>query len=151
MLDWMSLTEQIQGIFAIQATLLALYVTIAITLRRKLPCLEEDAQRRVKRVTQLMVLYPCIYILLTLPLSIGRMWSMAHSGKPYSDGYACFAGAMLTSSGWADSLLYTLTRKPLLRERSMPPAVDSETVSDKMQTSRTGKQNARWIIEATLQ
>ena len=44
---------------------------------------------------------------------------MAHNGKSYSDTFACVAGAMLTSCGWVDSLLYTLTRRRLLRE-TMP-------------------------------
>ena len=70
----------------------------------------------VNRITKLMMLYPCVYVLLTLPLSAGRMWSMAHHGRPYSNSYACFAGSMLTSCGWVDSLLYTLTRRRLLRD-----------------------------------
>ncbi|KAK1084562.1 hypothetical protein LTR33_002583 [Friedmanniomyces endolithicus] len=73
----------------------------------------------VNRVTKLMTLYPCVYVLLTLPLSAGRMWSMAHQGRPTSDAYACVAGALITSCGWVDSLLYTLTRKRLLQD-TMP-------------------------------
>ncbi|KAK5728035.1 hypothetical protein LTR17_012232 [Elasticomyces elasticus] len=73
----------------------------------------------VNRVTKLMTLYPCVYILLTLPLSAGRMWSMAHHGRATSDAFACTAGALLTSCGWVDSLLYTLTRKRLLQD-TMP-------------------------------
>ena len=44
---------------------------------------------------------------------------MAHNSTPYSNGYACFAGAMITSCGWVDTLLYTLTRRRLLRD-TMP-------------------------------
>ncbi len=66
-----------------------------------------------------MTLYPCVYVLLTLPLSAGRMWSYAHGGKPYSDAYACVAGSLITSCGWVDSLLYTLTRRRLLQD-TMP-------------------------------
>ena len=73
----------------------------------------------VNRVTKLMTLYPCVYVLLTLPLSAGRMWSMAHHGRATSDAFACTAGALLTSCGWVDSLLYTLTRKKLLQD-TMP-------------------------------
>lgn len=73
----------------------------------------------VNRITTLMTLYPCVYVLLTLPLSAGRMWSMAHDSKPYSDEYALVAGAMITSCGWVDTLLYTLTRRRLLKD-TMP-------------------------------
>lgn len=73
----------------------------------------------VNRITKLMTLYPCIYVLLTLPLSAGRMWSMSHNSKPYSDEYALVAGAMITSCGWVDTLLYTLTRRRLLKD-TMP-------------------------------
>ncbi len=75
--------------------------------------------RSVNRITKLMTLYPCVYVLLTLPVSAGRMWSMAHNATPYSDAYACAAGAMITSCGWVDSLLYTLTRRKLLQD-TMP-------------------------------
>lgn len=39
---------------------------------------------------------------------------MAHNGKPYSDGYAVFAGCMITSCGFVDVTLYSLTRRRLL-------------------------------------
>lgn len=44
---------------------------------------------------------------------------MAHNSTPYSNAYACFAGSMITSCGWVDTLLYTLTRRRLLRD-TMP-------------------------------
>lgn len=80
--------------------------------------------RDITRVAGLMVLYPLVYILLTLPLSAGRMWSMARGGKSYSDGYAIFAGCMLTSCGLMDVLLYSITRRRLLRATGM--AVDGQ-------------------------
>lgn len=66
-----------------------------------------------------MVLYPLVYIVLTLPLSAGRMYAMAHNGRHISTTYDIFAGSFLTSCGWVDSLLYTLTRRRLLKD-SMP-------------------------------
>ena len=44
---------------------------------------------------------------------------MAHNSRAYSNEYACIAGAMITSCGWVDALLYTLTRRRLLRD-TMP-------------------------------
>ena len=83
-----------------------------------------------------MTLYPFVYVMLTLPLSAGRMWSMAHRGQPISDPIAIAAAALLTSCGWVDSLLYTLTRKALLRD-SMPG------------NSTSGRRSANDIWEAT--
>jgi len=73
----------------------------------------------VNRITKMMMLYPCVYVVLTLPLSAGRMWTMAHHGRSASDTFACVAGSLLTSCGWVDSLLYTLTRRRLLQD-TMP-------------------------------
>lgn len=77
--------------------------------------IESGCSREITRVAALMLLYPLIYIVLTLPLSAGRMWSMAHNGNSYSNGYAVFAGCMLTSCGFVDVLLYSLTRRRLLQ------------------------------------
>lgn len=65
-----------------------------------------------------MMLYPCFYILLTLPLSVGRMWSMAHHQQT-GIIFSCIAGSLMTSCGWVDCLLYTLTRRRLLQD-TMP-------------------------------
>lgn len=83
----------------------------------------------VNRITKLMTLYPCVYVLLTLPLSAGRMWSMANDSKPYSYEYALVAGAMITSCGWVDTLLYTLTRRRLLKD-TMPQSSRREGSSN---------------------
>lgn len=83
----------------------------------------------VNRITTLMTIYPCVYVLLTLPLSAGRMWSMSHNSKPYSNEYALVAGALITSCGWVDTLLYTLTRRRLLRD-TMPQSSRREGSSN---------------------
>lgn len=44
-----------------------------------------------------------------MPIAIGRMLSMA--GVQLPDAFFCVAGAFLTSCGWVDALLYTLTRR----------------------------------------
>jgi hypothetical protein len=70
----------------------------------------------VKRITKLMMLYPFVYVLLTLPISACRMWSMAHNGRPVSHTTQIIVGALLASCGWVDCLLYSLTRKRLIQE-----------------------------------
>lgn len=82
---------------------------------------QSDTFNKVDRAARLMILYPLVYILLTLPLSAGRMWSMAHHGASLPNAYQCIAGALLSSSGWVDAALYTLTRKTLLAGGSSRP------------------------------
>ena len=71
----------------------------------------------------------CIRDSLTLPLSAGRMWSMAHGGKNLPDVYSCIAGGIMASTGFIDALLYTLTRKQLLKG-SKPNGSRSSKSSD---------------------
>ena len=128
------------GVFLVQFATVLIYVVTFLKLRQKTKALFRNAQagraapnmatvQAVNRITKLMTLYPCVYVVLTLPLSAGRMWSMAHNARPYSDSYACIAGALITSCGWVDSLLYTLTRKKLLRE-TMPNSSSRRTGSN---------------------
>ena len=130
---------RLTGVFLVQFGTVLIYIITFFMLRRKTKGLFKNAQQganapnmttiqAVNRITMLMTLYPCFYVLLTLPLSAGRMWSMAHNGKPYSDAYACIAGAMITSCGWIDTLLYTLTRRRLLKD-TMPQSTSRRTRS----------------------
>lgn len=59
-----------------------------------------------------MILYPAAYLALTLPIAIGRMIAM--TGRTLPDVFFVVAGALLTSCGWVDALLYTLTRRILV-------------------------------------
>ncbi len=52
--------------------------------------------------------YPIVYVVCTLPLVKARLTAMA--GKPVSFVELCVAGSMITSNGWLDVLLYSLTR-----------------------------------------
>lgn len=114
-------------VFVVEFSTVAIYAVTFFALRYKTKQAFKNYRERldvpnpktvkaVNRVTRLMTLYPCIYILLTLPLSAGRMWSMAHQGRSTSDTFSCIAGALLASCGWADALLYTLTRRRLLQD-----------------------------------
>lgn len=73
-----------------------------------------ESLKRLNRVVSYMVLYPIAYIALTLPLSAGRMASV--SGHSPSVAYFCVAGALMTLSGFCDTLQYTLTRKSIVLE-----------------------------------
>ncbi|KAL4779045.1 G protein-coupled glucose receptor regulating Gpa2-domain-containing protein [Aspergillus varians] len=73
-----------------------------------------ESLKRLRRVVGYMIIYPIAYLVLSLPLAAGRM-ATAQGNTP-STVYFCIAGALITSSGLVDVLLYTLTRKSLILE-----------------------------------
>lgn len=107
-------------IFAAQFFNLVLYAIMFVQLRRRIAQSKvlgrsyTESLRRLNKVVSYMVLYPIVYIVLTLPLSAGRMASV--SGKSPSVTYFCVAGALMTLSGLCDTLQYTLTRKSIVLE-----------------------------------
>ncbi|CAK3775497.1 integral membrane [Lecanosticta acicola] len=124
-------------VFIVEFGTIAIYVLTFFSLRQKTRSLLVDGKippnspsantlKQVNRITMLMTLYPCVYVLLTLPLSAGRMWSMSHNAQATSDVFSVVAGCLLTSCGWVDSLLYTLTRKQLLQD-TMPNSSSRRT------------------------
>lgn len=54
------------------------------------------------------LVYPVIYVVCTLPLALGRVGSLAGADVPL--WYFCVAGALITSNGWLDVLLWGTTR-----------------------------------------
>lgn len=62
------------------------------------------------------LLFPMIYLLCTAPLAVGRLITL--SGRMLSAEYFCFAGAMWTSNGWMNALLFSLTRGSILFQGS---------------------------------
>jgi hypothetical protein len=108
-------------LFLSEFGLIVLYVITFIHLRKKTRSMfsensvnNQKSIDAVNRITTLMMLYPLVYVVLTLPLSAARMWSMARNGKSPSNVTNCVTGALLASCGWVDCLLYTLTRERLL-------------------------------------
>lgn len=95
-----------------------LYAVMFFQLRRQMAASsilagsQMESLKRLRRVVSYMVIYPVAYVVLSLPLAAGRM--MTAQGKTPSTAYFCVAGAMMTSSGFVDVLLYTLTRRNLI-------------------------------------
>ncbi|OAA65562.1 Glucose receptor Git3 [Niveomyces insectorum RCEF 264] len=58
------------------------------------------------------LIYPIIYVICTLPLALGRIATMAGADVPLS--YFCASGALITSNGWLDVLLWSSTRRSLV-------------------------------------
>ncbi|CAO2657382.1 Nn.00g035080.m01.CDS01 [Neocucurbitaria sp. VM-36] len=78
-----------------------------------------EQAKRVKSISNLMVVYPLVYVVCTIPLASARMASM--SGHPPSLKRLCLSGAMITSNGWLDVLLYTCTRRIMIFSDEPPP------------------------------
>jgi hypothetical protein len=67
---------------------------------------------RARSAAKMIVAYPIVYVVCTLPLVKARLTSMAY--QPVSFLELTIAGSMITSNGWLDVLLYTLTRRGVL-------------------------------------
>lgn len=64
---------------------------------------------RMNRVVVYMVIYPLVYLCLSLPLAAGRMATA--TGNVLSKRYFAVAGCLMALSGFVDVLVYTLTRR----------------------------------------
>lgn len=73
---------------------------------------DERSLKRIRRFVYYMIVYPLAYLLLSLPLAAGRM--MTAGGRTPSIPYMCVAGALITSSGFVNVLLYTTTRRAIV-------------------------------------
>ncbi|KAH9868525.1 hypothetical protein J1614_007597 [Plenodomus biglobosus] len=80
-----------------------------------------DEAKRVRSIANLMVVYPLVYVICTIPLASARMAAM--TGNPPSLARLCLSGAMITSNGWLDVLLYTCTRRIMIFSDE-PPSND---------------------------
>lgn len=120
-------------IFIVQFGTIIIYVLIFLHLRNTLstilPSSHSTTHAKVDRAARLMLLFPLAYIILTLPLSAGRMYTMAHHTINIHEGYQLAAGAMIGSSGMVDCLLYTLTRRSLIQSNVSPNPTKSNTMT----------------------
>ncbi|KAL1613267.1 hypothetical protein SLS60_001499 [Paraconiothyrium brasiliense] len=98
----------------------AIYTILLIRIRSGHYTSEQA--KRVKEVSLLMVVYPVVYVICTIPLASARMSAMG--GNPPSYARLCLAACMITSNGWLDVLLYTLTRRIMIFSDD-PPADDN--------------------------
>ncbi|EAT92178.2 hypothetical protein SNOG_00683 [Parastagonospora nodorum SN15] len=108
-------------IFVFEFGTVIIYLTIYTILLHRLHnhYYTPAAAKRVKSISNLMVVYPLVYVVCTIPLASSRMAAM--SGSPPSLVRLCLSGAMITSNGWLDVLLYTLTRRIMIFSDEPPP------------------------------
>lgn len=91
------------------------YSALFIILRRRLKTdfySAPGSAQHAKAAARSIIPYPIIYVVCTLPLASARISSMAKNQPNYAA--LTFAGAMITSNGWLDTLLYSFTRRTLI-------------------------------------
>lgn len=111
-------------IFAAMVVTTILYSYIVFYLWRRGPPRQISSSSTIYTTTQsnprkssasvylILLVYPTIYIVCTIPLAVGRIISM--SGDVPSLGYFCIAGTLISCNGLFDVLLYSLTRRSIV-------------------------------------
>jgi hypothetical protein len=99
-------------IFIIEFGTIAIYGHVFVHLRGRIRGIINNDTTKLTRATKFMVMYPAVYVVLTLPIAVGRMVAMTGTQMP--DVFFVIAGSLLTSCGWIDALLYALTRRILV-------------------------------------
>ena len=123
-------------IFIIEFGTIAIYGHVFIHLRGRIQSIINNDTTKLTRATKFMVMYPAVYVILTLPIAVGRMVAMTGTLMP--DVFFCIAGSLLTSCGWIDALLYTLTRRILVsNEISTAQYTNNRTVVTTHTTNAT--------------
>lgn len=105
-------------IFLSEFGTIVLYTIMFFYLRRRMVQAkmlrrgQQESLHRLNRVVVYMVIYPFVYLVLSLPLAAGRM-ATARGDSP-SKTYFGVAGCLMALSGVMDVIVYTLTRRHLL-------------------------------------
>jgi len=112
-------------IFLAEFVTLALYIYLFVFLYRRTRNLARNMRRttlssptagdvisQLYKAARYMLLYPLVYIVLTLPLSIGRMLNMQGYEPPLV--FWTVMGSLMTSAGWVDAIVYSITRGVLV-------------------------------------
>ncbi|KAF2207543.1 hypothetical protein CERZMDRAFT_50916, partial [Cercospora zeae-maydis SCOH1-5] len=115
---WILLTE-----FAV----VGLYTAMFVLLRQRIKdfiYVSSHHQLRAESAARSVIIYPLVYVICTVPAVVARMRIMAG----YRVGYVelTFVGIMMTSNGWLDVLVYSLTRRPLVFGTQAP--IEEENV-----------------------
>ncbi|KAJ5092011.1 hypothetical protein NUU61_006881 [Penicillium alfredii] len=132
-------------IFLAEFGTVCLYAVMYVQLRKQiarsaiLGNSQLESLRRLRRVIGYMTIYPIVYIVLSLPLAAGRM-ATANGNTPNITFFCC-AGAIITSSGLVDVILYTLTRRKLI--------VDSEPSHDRSYNKNASSKDRRGDVLMT--
>jgi hypothetical protein len=83
-------------------------------MKQVLPASRSAGTNKINRAARFMVIYPIAYVAFSLPLPAGRL--AVWSGVKVSLTYYCATATLMTSCGFIDTILYTLTRRVLVNE-----------------------------------
>ncbi|KAI2702134.1 hypothetical protein DTO012A7_915 [Penicillium roqueforti] len=126
-------------IFLAEFGTIILYAVMYFQLRRQISASaildnsQLESLKRLRRVVGYMTIYPIIYLVLSLPIAASRM-ATSHGDTP-NIVFFCCSGAIITSSGLVDVILYTLTRRNLI--------IDSEPSEDRSYHNYNGSKGKR--------
>jgi hypothetical protein len=138
-------------VFSVEFGTIVIYAHVFLHLRKRLQTINEVGvhrsagnKERLSQAARYMILYPIIYIVLTLPIASGRMAAMAGNKLPVA--FYGVAGSFLTSCGWLDTLLYTLTRRVFIKaERPMTGVSTNVQSRASAAISAHQQQHRRWL------
>ncbi|KAF2400316.1 hypothetical protein EJ06DRAFT_426026 [Trichodelitschia bisporula] len=99
---------------------IALYICVRSRLQGNFYASKTQA-RHARKAAKLMVVYPVVYVVCTLPLVTLRLYSMGGHERYPKYTFFCLAGGMITSNGWLDVILYSITRRIMLFSDEPPP------------------------------
>ncbi|OCL08855.1 integral membrane protein-like protein [Glonium stellatum] len=135
-------------IFVAQFGVVVTYTLIYVMLVQRIRSggFGEAEAARARTISNFMVVYPVIYVFCTVPLASARMAAM--SGHPPSLRHLCLAAAMITSNGWMDVLLYTLTRRIEIFSDEPPP---EDYGVDTFNTAFWGESHKRLRVTTTIE
>ncbi|KAK7731351.1 hypothetical protein SLS57_001287 [Botryosphaeria dothidea] len=121
-------------IFIAEFGTIFLYGTLYYIIRRRIKnnhfCPSKTAQ--ANQAAYMMIVYPLVYVVCTLPLASARLQSIV--GEEASLAHLCLAGAMITSNGWLDVLVYCVTRDVFVFSDEPPRDDSSQAEVDIIET-----------------
>lgn len=123
-------------IFIVEFGTLGIYGHVFIHLRGRIRSIINNDTSKLTRATKFMVMYPLVYVILTLPIAVGRMVAM--TGQAMPDTFFVVAGSLLTSCGWIDALLYALTRRVLVNNEISTAAYNRSVTAITTNAARPG-------------
>jgi hypothetical protein len=110
-------------IFLVEFSTILIYAMALMELRKKRNGLRESTRDMyfpttsftlINQWSRRAIMYPMVYTLLTLPLAVCRMVNFNKNIKVPAVAM-CAVGCIITSCGWADSILYFWSRKALVQ------------------------------------
>jgi len=108
-----------------------------------LPASSQPPATGFRGLSPAFLIYPIIYVVCTSPLAIGRIVTMSGSELPF--GYFCAAGALITSNGWLDVLIWGSTRRSVVFGAIDQQEVGVETFSFMRTPANRRYGNMVWV------